>query len=163
MSQPKIDVKTVVIRPARAEDAKAIQAVYEASIPETTAGLAYEEGDWRLYAGKPHIRLLVAEGRSDRVVVGMLLGFDLENWSYLDVLVVAEKARRLGVGSALLAAFERSGEGRWVASELAVDMEDGGLRTFVKKCGYAEAGVTEWRVRDLSGDAERRRLKFRGI
>jgi ribosomal protein S18 acetylase RimI-like enzyme len=156
--------ESVVIRPGRRQDAKAIQALYESSVPKTTAGLAYEESDWRLYVGRPHVRLIVAEGRLDRGVVGMLLGYDLVNWGYCDVLVVSEKARKLGIGSRLLAAFECSGEDHWVASELAVDQEDEGLRAFVKKHGYAEAGTTEWRVRDLStsGEAERRRRKFRG-
>jgi len=155
--------ETVVIRPALARDAPAIQSLYESSVPKTTAGLAYEEGDWKLYVQWPHVQLFVAEQFDS--LVGVLLGYDLVNWGYCDVLVVSEKARSLGVGTNLLLAFERSCEGRWVASELAVDREDEGLREFVKKRGYAEAGMTEWRVRDLSGsdETDRRRKKFRGV
>ena len=146
------------IRPARRDDAQIIQEIYTACVPVDVAGLTYEVSDWPLYVGVAHVHLLIAETKEGEVV-GFLLGYDLVNWGYIDILVVRHSARGKGAGAALIASFEKRAEGRWVASELAVDPEDVELWVFLKGRGYTKAGTTEWCVHDLSGEVPRRRKR----
>lgn len=138
----------VLIRPARREDARAIQGVYASGVLEGRFPVDYDASDWLAYAGVPHVKLLVAEfaGR----IVGMCLGYDLVRWGYLDVLVVDPRCRSRKVGSGLYDAFMAVGRGRWSTAEASVDPREVTLKNFIRKRrGIKSGGTAEWLIQDL--------------
>jgi len=136
----------MLVRRATDADTAAIQALYDhhKNSPEVL-GLTFIASDWPLYLSAPHVSLLVAENRGH--VQGFLLGFDLVNWAYVEILVVSKEARSQGAGSALLEAFEHSGGDRWVAVELCLDPDDRSLANWLDRRGYKKPDLVEWRVK----------------
>ncbi|HEY1632012.1 MAG TPA: GNAT family N-acetyltransferase [Rhizomicrobium sp.] len=85
-------------------------------------------------------RCLVAE-RDGRVVGYALLTRNFYGRDFLELLIVAEDARRGGVGSALLTAVERDVQGRVLFT--STNESNAPMRALLLKRGYAPSGRIE--------------------
>jgi len=85
-------------------------------------------------------RCLVAE-KDGRVAGYALLTRNFYDRDFLELLIVAEEARRGGVGSALLAAAEREVRGRVLFT--STNESNAPMRALLAKRGYAPSGRIE--------------------
>lgn len=146
----------VTVREATAADSAAVLAMNNASTPHVNA-LTTEEFAW-LTSQAAYYRVAVdAEG-----VLGftLCLPAGLDYWSdnykwfaaryddylYLDRVVVAERARRAGVGRALYADLHRTAAGRWPRVTLEVNLRPANPNSvaFHEALGYQTVGVREY-------------------
>ena len=132
-------MNTPSIRPMQPEDRDAVVAMLAASDPWKTLG--YTASDWnRIFAPIPQGRdtiVAIVEGRLAGVALlreKFLLG------DYLELLGVAEWARKTGVGAALVAHVERTVFARTKNLFACVSDFNAPARAFYKKCGFQEIG-----------------------
>ena len=144
------------MRGATAADAAAVLAMNNASTPHVNA-LTTEEFAW-LTSHAAYYRVAVNAGG----VVGftLCLPAGLDYWSdnykwfaaryddflYLDRVVVAEQARRLGVGRTLYADLHHTAAGRWPRVTLEVNLRPANPNSvaFHEALGYQAVGVREY-------------------
>ena len=146
----------VTVREATAADSAAVLAMNNASTPHVNA-LTTEEFSWlRSHAAY----FCVAEDEHGVSGFVLCLAAGLDYWSdnykwfaaryddflYLDRVVVAERARRLGVGRALYADLHRVAKGRWPRVTLEVNLRPANPNSvaFHLALGYAAVGVREY-------------------
>ena len=146
----------VIVREPTAADAAAVLAMNNASTPHVNA-LTTEEFSW-LQSHAAYFR--VAEDASGIAGFVLCLAAGLDYWSdnykwfaarhddflYLDRVVVAERARRLGVGRALYADLHRVAAGRWPRVTLEVNLRPANPNSvaFHEALGYEAVGVREY-------------------
>lgn len=146
----------VTVRDATAADAAAVLALNNANTPHVNA-LTTEEFAW-LHSQAAYYR--VAEDAQGVVGFVLCLAAGLEYWSenykwfaaryseflYLDRVIVAERARRLGVGRALYADLHRVARGRWPRVTLEVNLRPANPNSvaFHEALGYEAVGVREY-------------------
>lgn len=146
----------VTVREATAADGAAVLAMNNASTPHVNA-LTTEEFAW-LTSHAAYYR--VAEDAHGIAGFVLCLAAGLDYWSdnykwfaaryddfvYLDRVVVAERARRLGVGRALYADLHRTAAGRWPRVTLEVNLlpPNPNSVAFHEALGYERVGVREY-------------------
>lgn len=146
----------VTVREATAADAAAVLALNNANTPHVNA-LTAEELAW-LTSHAAYYRVTT----DDAGVVGFALCFaaGLDYWSenykwfaaryseflYLDRVVVASHARRLGVGRTLYADLHQMAAGRWPRVTLEVNLRppNPGSVGFHEALGYTRVGIREY-------------------
>lgn len=146
----------VTVRDATAADIAAVLALNNANTPHVNA-LTTEEFSW-LQSHAAYFR--VAEDAQGVAGFVLCLAAGLDYWSenykwfaaryseflYLDRVIVAEHARRLGVGRALYADLHAVAAGRWPRVVLEVNLRPAnpGSIAFHLALGYVAVGVREY-------------------
>jgi predicted GNAT superfamily acetyltransferase len=146
----------LIVREATAVDAAAVLAMNNASTPHVNA-LTTEEFAW-LTSHAAYYR--VVADASGVVGFTLCLAAGLDYWSdnykwfaaryedflYIDRVVVAERARRLGVGRALYADLHRTAAGRWPRVTLEVNLRPANPNSvaFHEALGYQAVGMREY-------------------
>jgi ribosomal protein S18 acetylase RimI-like enzyme len=143
----------LLIRRATAEDAAAIQAIYAGNRnEERSVGTAYKRVDWASYVEIPHIVLLVLEDAGQ--VHGCLLGYDLFDWGFIELIVVRHEARGQDAGARLVDEFVLIGKDRWAAAEMLISPADERLHRYTDRLGFTKKESAVWCVRPLDDDDE---------
>jgi GNAT superfamily N-acetyltransferase len=96
----------------------------------------------RLHAPPPGFAPLVLGAREHDVIIGGLVGEIGWEWLHVDLLWVADRHRRRGIGLQLLKAAEREAQQRG-ARRVFLDTLDFHARGFYERQGYAIFGVQE--------------------
>ena len=96
----------------------------------------------RLHVPAPGFQPLVLASRADDVIVAGLIGETGWEWLHIDLLWVAEKYRRCGLGRRLLHAAEREA---WLrgARRAWLDTFDFQAKPFYERVGYVAFGAQE--------------------
>ena len=142
----------MLIRRATAEDAAAIEAIYaEERNEERSVGTAYKQVDWASYVEIPHIVLLVLEDAGQ--IKGCLLGYDLFDWGFIELIVVRRDARGHDAGERLVDEFLLVGKDRWAAAEMLVSPGDERLLRYTDRLGFTQKEAAVWCVKQLDDDA----------
>lgn len=147
----RYDERALLIRRAIADDAPAIQAIYaEDRNEERSVGTAYKRVDWAAYVDIPHIVLLVLEDGGQ--IQGCLLGYDLFDWGFIELIVVRREARGNNAGRRLVDAFELVGQDRWASAEMLISAADERLHHYTDGLGFTRKEAAVWCVKPLDGN-----------
>lgn len=146
----------VTVREATAADTAAVLALNNANTPHVNA-LTTEEFSW-LQSHAAYFRVAVDATGVAGFVLCLAAGLDYwsdnykwfaaryDDYLYLDRVVVAERARRLGVGRALVADLHQMAAGRWPRVTLEVNLRPANPNSvaFHAALGYEAVGVREY-------------------
>jgi uncharacterized protein len=142
-----------MIRDVKEQDLPAVLALNEASVPHVNSVPMAQLEKFRREAA--YFRVALADGAVAACLVGLAPDADYaslnfrwfkaryHDFAYVDRIAVAEHARRLGLGSALYADFERHFTGRTsrLACEVNLEPPNEVSMAFHRRHGFVQVGT----------------------
>jgi hypothetical protein len=126
-------------------DAKAAYEMYRPYA--SNAGVRFEIDDFKdAYRNYPRTTLLAAYNETAEIV-GVLLGYDMNSWGYIEILAVDMPYRCRGISKLLISAFCKGRTG-WSYLEFCTSQSIS-IIEFAKAAGFEHRGAATWYAKKL--------------